>query len=171
LNTGFFICTDDEVIGPQSFSVPKALVEIQNTAGLWRKIRIARKDPAAILLRFYGILAQPAQTLAPLMEATIPFLKASRAMSALLSREKGRCIWPGIWQAKALTSITTLGGKTTRSPASWTILETGQAFFKEAFAPLADDLSRHLEAFTDLFVFHAFGSEQNGFSANDFKIW
>jgi hypothetical protein len=67
--------------------------------------------------------------------------------------------------------MTTLERKTTRSPAPWTILETGQAFFIEAFAPLADDLSRHLEAFTDLFVFHAFGSKQNGFSANDFKIW
>jgi hypothetical protein len=95
------------------------------------------------------------QTVAPLMAVTIPFLSASRAMSALLSREKGRFLSPGIWQAQALTSMTTLGRKTTRSPASWTILETGQAFFKEAFAPLADDLSRHLEAFTDLFVFHA----------------
>jgi hypothetical protein len=39
------------------------MVEIQNTAGLLRKIWIARKDPAAILLRIYGILAHPAPNL------------------------------------------------------------------------------------------------------------
>ncbi len=72
---------------------------------------------------------------------------------------------------KALTSVTTLGGKSTRSPASWMILETGQAFFKEVFALLADDLSRHLEALTDLFVFHAFSSEQDGLGVNNFKTW
>jgi hypothetical protein len=66
--------------------------------------------------------------------------------------------------------MTTLGGKTTRSPASWTILQTGQAHIKETFSPLTNDLSWHFEAFTDLFVFHAFSSEQNGLGADDFKI-
>jgi hypothetical protein len=51
-----------------------------------------------------------------------------------------------------LTSITTLGGKKTRSAAPWTILETGQAFIKEPFSPFADNLPRQIETFTNLFI-------------------
>ena len=99
------------------------------------------------------------QTVAPLMEATIPLSTASRAMSALLSREKGMSLSKGSWQAKALTSIMILGGKTARSPAPWAILEAVKAFFKKPFTPLADDFSGHIEFLTDLFVLQSIGGK------------
>jgi hypothetical protein len=110
------------------------------------------------------------QTVVPLIEATMPFSMASRAISALLSRENGRFLSHGSWQANALTSIMTLGGKTTRPAASWTILQAGQAFFKETFSPLANDLSRRFESFTDFFILPAFSSEQNGLGTDHFEV-
>jgi hypothetical protein len=58
--------------------------------------------------------------------------------------------------------MTTLGGKAARSPAPWSILETGQALFKKTLSPLADDLSWHLQLFANLLVFESLGSQQNG---------
>jgi hypothetical protein len=51
------------------------------------------------------------QTVAPLIEATIPLLTAVRAISALLRRESGMPLSLGISQANALISIMTLGGE------------------------------------------------------------
>jgi hypothetical protein len=60
--------------------------------------------------------------------------------------------------------MTTLGGKAARSPAPWSILETGQALFEKALSPFTDYLSWHLQLLANLFVFEALGSEQNGLS-------
>jgi hypothetical protein len=73
--------------------------------------------------------------------------------------------------ASALTCITILGGKTTRSPAPWTILKTGQALLEKSFAPFADNLSRHIDPVGDFFVLKTFGGKKNHFRTQYFKIW
>jgi hypothetical protein len=66
--------------------------------------------------------------------------------------------------------MTTLGGKAARSPAPWSILETGQALFKKTLSPLADDLSWHLQLFANLLVFESLGGKQNGLGPYNFII-
>lgn len=60
LNAGLFIRGDNEVIGAQGSALPNALIEIENQAGLGRKMRIARKNPTAMLPGTKGIAAEPA---------------------------------------------------------------------------------------------------------------
>ena len=80
------------------------------------------------------------------MSATIPRPMASRRMSALLKRDSGRPVSCGISQARALTATTTSGGKPPRAARPGLVAETGEAPFEESLAPLADDLSRCVEA-------------------------
>jgi hypothetical protein len=110
------------------------------------------------------------QTVAPLIEATMPLRTASRAISAWLKREKGRFLSPGSSHANAFTSITISGGKMTGPTLPWTILQTGHALFKKPFTPLADDLSWQAKAFTDFFILKAIGGKKDNLSADNFKI-
>jgi hypothetical protein len=48
-----------------------------------------------------------------------------------------------------------LGGKSARSPAPWSILETGQALFEKTLSPFTDDLSWHLQLLPNLLIFKA----------------
>jgi len=49
LNAGPFIRGENEVLRAQGSAFPNALTEIENQTGLGRKMRIARKNPAAML--------------------------------------------------------------------------------------------------------------------------
>src|SRR5713226_2754008 len=60
LNAGLFICGDNEVIRAQGSALPNALIEIEKQTGLGRKMRIARKNPTAMLPGTKGIAAEPA---------------------------------------------------------------------------------------------------------------
>src|SRR5947207_7071010 len=55
----FFICREDELVGAEFTALPDALVQIQNASGLGFEIRISWEDPAAVLPRTDGVLAQP----------------------------------------------------------------------------------------------------------------
>ena len=92
------------------------------------------------------------QMVVPPMSATIPRPMASLRMSALLKRDSGRPVSCGISQARALTATTTSGGKPPRAARPGLVAETGEAPFEESLAPLADDLSRCVEAFADHLV-------------------
>jgi len=47
LNAGFFIRTENELIGPEFTALPEALLEIQKSAGFLFEVWVSRKDPAA----------------------------------------------------------------------------------------------------------------------------
>src|SRR5438128_601723 len=51
LDTGFFVSRNHEIILCQSLAFPKPLIEIQDSLGFGLKVRIARKDPTAMLPR------------------------------------------------------------------------------------------------------------------------
>jgi hypothetical protein len=68
------------------------------------------------------------------------------------------------------TSTTTSGGKAGRSPASRFLVETGQAVFEEALAPLTDDLPRGIQAGGDDIVRERVSGEQDQFRADDVTI-
>src|SRR5262245_165429 len=59
LHTGLFIRREHEVIGAQRAALPHALIEVQDPAGLGGKLRIARKNPAAMSPSPQRIAAQP----------------------------------------------------------------------------------------------------------------
>ena len=77
---------------------------------------------------------------------------ASRRMSALLKRDSAGRSHCGISQARAFTAKTTSGGKPPRAARPGLVAETGEAPFEDSLAPLADDLSRCVEAFADHLV-------------------
>jgi hypothetical protein len=60
LDAGLLVRADDEVPSRQWSAVPKALVKIENGAGLGQELRVAGKYPAPVAPRTNGVLAQPA---------------------------------------------------------------------------------------------------------------
>lgn len=51
LDAGFLASRDHKFVVTKRFSVPDAFIKIQDTSGLDSKLRIARKDPTAVLPR------------------------------------------------------------------------------------------------------------------------
>jgi hypothetical protein len=88
----------------------------------------------------------------------------------MVKRASGTSERLGNSHASRLTSTTTLGGKAGCAPASKFLLEAGHAFFKEAVAPFADDLPRHIEARGYDVVAQAPRGEQHDLGANDVSI-
>jgi hypothetical protein len=60
LDAGFFVRTENELMGPEFTALPMVLVEIQKSAGFLFEVWVARKDPAAVLPRTDGVLVKPA---------------------------------------------------------------------------------------------------------------
>jgi len=60
LNTGLLIGRDHEFVLLRRLVLPLALVEIQNASGFGGKIRVARKNPTAMLPGANGVLMEPA---------------------------------------------------------------------------------------------------------------
>jgi hypothetical protein len=57
-----------------------------------------------------------------------------------------------------------------RSSLPGTILETGQALFKEPFPPFADDLAWQFKSFTNFLILEALGCEKNNSGADNLEI-
>jgi hypothetical protein len=62
------------------------------------------------------------------------------------------------------------GGKDARPALARQLFEPGQAPLEEAFAPLADDLARRIEALRDLIVAQPPRSEENDLGSNYISI-
>lgn len=105
------------------------------------------------------------------MEATRPRCSTSRLISATLNRDSGIPCCDGSSHARRLTSMATLGGKAGRTPAPRALFETSQAFLKEAFSPLADDLSRRIESLGDFIVRQPLGGIENDSGSHYVTIW
>ena len=60
LNAGFPVGGDDEVVVSQGGALPRAVVEVQDPAGLVGEVGVAGEDPAAVLPRADGVLVEPA---------------------------------------------------------------------------------------------------------------
>jgi len=60
LNAGLFVGGDHELIGFQRLVTPATGIQIEDTAGLGGKLRVARKDPTAVIPGPNGILVKPA---------------------------------------------------------------------------------------------------------------
>jgi hypothetical protein len=148
------------------------LVKLQHPAGLLLEVRGARKDPTAVGRRAEGVFTQPTPKggLAD-REATRPRPTASRLISGILSRDRGRPCSCGNSQASALTASTTLGGKAGRAPATRPLFEAGKTLFEKPFPPFADDLTRRVEASGDLVVAEAGFGVENDLGPDDIPIW
>lgn len=64
----------------------------------------------------------------------------------------------------------TLGGKAGWAPAARLLVEARKAVLEEAMAPLADDLSRRVQARADLVVTKTGGREEHDLGADDITI-
>jgi len=62
LNTGFFVCADDVIIGTKGNALPETLVKIEDGPGFAGKGRIAREDPASMFPGAKGIAALASAT-------------------------------------------------------------------------------------------------------------
>ncbi len=95
---------------------------------------------------------------------------ASRRISGTVRRERGRpCSW-GSSHARALIATTTLGGKERWTTAPLSLFEAAEALFKEAFAPLADDLSWRVQTGSDFVVSEALCGVEHDPSSDDVSI-
>jgi hypothetical protein len=82
--------------------------------------------------------------------ALTPRSTTKRWISDLLKRERGTPCWRGSSHAIALTCATSSGGKTTRAPRAWSVLQTLQVLLGEAFSPPPDDIRIHIQPPTNL---------------------
>jgi hypothetical protein len=69
-----------------------------------------------------------------------------------------------------LIATTTLGGKAGRAASARTFFEAGEALLKEAFAPLADDLTRRVHSGGDLVVAEPFRGVEHDPRPDDLSI-
>jgi hypothetical protein len=60
LDAGLLIGADHELVGFQGFALPLAGVEVEDASRLDAEVRIARKDPGAVLPGANGVLVEPA---------------------------------------------------------------------------------------------------------------
>ncbi len=60
LDAGLLVCGDDKFIRAQRLPLPAPLVQVQDASGLGLELRVARKDPAAVLPGTDRVLVQPA---------------------------------------------------------------------------------------------------------------
>src|SRR5260221_14287740 len=114
--------------------------------------------------------ASQRQTVVSPMEATRPRRTTSPWMSDKLKRENGRPALAGSSHARALTAMTTLGGKADRTSSSRLLLQAEEPLLMEALSPLADDLPRRIETRRDLVVTEPLGCEQDDLGTNDIAI-
>jgi hypothetical protein len=104
------------------------------------------------------------------MLATNPLVRTSRAISAVLQRDRGTPLVAGNSHASALTCTTTSGGENRGTPRSIPITQTGQPFIEETLAPEGDDLAPRIQTFGDFTVGDALGSKENDLCALHLKI-
>jgi len=76
----------------------------------------------------------------------------------------------GSSHAIRLISTTTLGGKAGWAPASRLLIEAGEALVEETVAPLADNLSRGIQARRDDIVGQPPGRQQDELRSDDVSI-
>jgi hypothetical protein len=121
------------------------LFVVSNTAPQWSAL--ARKR---ILRRKVASAAYAA--------AWVADVRRMSSTENLDSGNPGRC---GNSQARALTWTTRLGGKAGCPPTSGLTLEAREAGQSESLPPLADDLTRRIEAGGDQIIGKAIGCHEN----------
>ena len=60
LNAGFLVGGEYELVTAQAFALPLLGIQIEDAPGLEGELRIARKDPGAVLPGANGVFVQPA---------------------------------------------------------------------------------------------------------------
>src|SRR5512134_291853 len=106
----------------------------------------------------------------PLIWAISPCASTSWRMSSTENRDRGNPKRCGNSQARALTWTTRLGGKAGFAPASGLPLEAGEARQGEPLTPLADDLTRRIEARSDEVIGKAISRHENDSGADNVTI-
>jgi hypothetical protein len=66
--------------------------------------------------------------------------------------------------------MTSSGGENGRTPGTGKIFQTVQAFLKETFAPLADNLSGERNPVGDLVIPQTLRGQEDGLGSHDHKI-
>jgi hypothetical protein len=157
LDAGLLVSRDDELVLAQRLALPAPLVQIQQAPGLGLEVRIARKDPAAVLPGANRVFMQPTPDGAVADARHRPEHCACRATSATLRRDNGSPKVAGISHASALISTVSSGGKDPRASRACSLFEARQSILEETLAPLADHLAPRVQARGDLVVVHAVG--------------
>jgi hypothetical protein len=110
------------------------------------------------------------QIVVPLISATKPYAKTARRSAVRDHRESGTPQRCGNSHASAFTATTTPGGKAGWAPAAGLLGEPREAPEAEALAPLADDLSRGVEASRDGVIGHPRGRQEHDLRADHVSI-
>ena len=59
LDAGLFVGRQDAIGGRQRLALPATFVKLQHPVGLLLEVRVAGKDPTAVVPRAQGVFAQP----------------------------------------------------------------------------------------------------------------
>src|SRR2546423_129719 len=144
--------------------------KIQNASGLGFEIRISWEDPAAVLPRTDGVLAQPS----PDGGVTDGCRQAASAdVGAEFGHapaRKGHTEAMGQFAGDGFNAHDQFWGGNPGSAGALSVLQAGQTFFKEPFSPATHDLASRAQAIGNLIVRQALLSEEDHLGASNCKI-
>src|SRR5215469_4047225 len=136
LDTGLLVGADHELISFQALTLPVPGVEIQHAAGLAHELGIAGKDPTAVLPRTDRVVVEPApHRLVADGGDDARALGFAHDIGGAQARQRsaksgGQLTRDGLYLHDQFR-----GGENRGPTRTWSLLEPGQALFKEAFAP------------------------------------
>jgi hypothetical protein len=170
LDAGLLVGRDDKFIVFEGFTVPGALIQIQDPAGLDGEGRVAGEDPAAVVPGADGVLMEPPPNRAardsgnqtgianPTGDVgSIPVGERNAVRSRQLAGER-------------LNLSDQFWGKNPGTARAGALVQSGDSFFEEALSPHADYFATGIEAGGYPVIGQALGSEKHHLGAHDIKI-
>jgi hypothetical protein len=151
-------------------SLPNAIIQIENAPGLAAKSGSRGKIQLRSRQGRSASALSPAPRGRPANLRYQPCVITSRRISERESRDSGNCKRCGSSQARALTCLTTLGGKEGGSAAPRLSLEARKSREGESLAPLADNLARSVPASSDDVIGEPFRREQHDLRSDHITI-
>ena len=170
LDAGLLIGGQHELVFAQELPLPASLVEVEDAARLDGKLRVSRKDPAAVPPGSDRILVQPAPDGAVADGGDQPRPPHLLRHLGYAPARQRQLIVAGSSQASALTCTTSSGGKSPGSTRASLFFQSRQSLLEKAFAPQADDFASRMQARSNFVVAQAVGGEEDHLGSDDLKI-
>lgn len=167
LQLRLLISADHIVVVGEVLAVPDPLVEVENSAGLGRELRVSREDPRPVAPRLDRVLGQPPT------HGGRRHGRDAALLDGLASQL--RRVPPAQRHLPLLRRLTRhrldlghdLVTEGRRSPAALAISQPGQSLPAETLTPLADHIDVHVEPLRDDRVRQPVGGQQHDLGPDD----
>jgi hypothetical protein len=166
LKAGLLVGADDVLVGLEGGSLPDAVIQVENSAGLRLEVCCTREDPALVPPGAEHVVGEPALDGGTAERGGKPAKHGFASELPDTESRKGNACFAGSSQASASTFYDESWGKSSGASAAWLVGETFEPELAEALSPFADDLPRHVELLADELVVEPLSREQDELGAD-----